>query len=118
MYTYLVAQKKIKGNVTTLCADGIMILKENVKDVKHINHGVVRESLLFFKKYIKSISGLEIHYDGDMPSRSGVGSSSSFVVGLLNILNFYNNNNLSKKLGSPFIFLNFSKSFNNTSNLA
>jgi hypothetical protein len=36
MYTYLVAQKKIKGNVTTLCADGIMILKENVKDVKQL----------------------------------------------------------------------------------
>ena len=34
--------------------------------------------------------GLEIHYDGDFPSRSGIGSSSSFVVGLLNALNnFY-----------------------------
>jgi D-glycero-alpha-D-manno-heptose-7-phosphate kinase len=62
---------------------------ENVKDVKHINHGVVRESLLFFKKYIKSISGLEIHYDGDLPAKSGMGSSSSFVVGLLNLLNNY-----------------------------
>jgi D-glycero-alpha-D-manno-heptose-7-phosphate kinase len=27
--------------------------------------------------------GLEIHHDGDLPARSGVGSSSSFTVGLL-----------------------------------
>ena len=32
MYTYLYKNKYIKGNVTTLCADGIMILKENVDD--------------------------------------------------------------------------------------
>jgi len=33
--------------------------------------------------------GLEIHYDGDVPSRSGLGSSSSFTVGLLNALNTF-----------------------------
>jgi len=30
--------------------------------------------------------GLEIHHDGDLPARSGLGSSSSFTVGLLNAL--------------------------------
>jgi D-glycero-alpha-D-manno-heptose-7-phosphate kinase len=30
--------------------------------------------------------GLEIHHDGDLPARSGLGSSSSFVVGLLHAL--------------------------------
>jgi D-glycero-alpha-D-manno-heptose-7-phosphate kinase len=30
--------------------------------------------------------GVEIHHDGDLPARSGLGSSSSFVVGLLNAL--------------------------------
>jgi D-glycero-alpha-D-manno-heptose-7-phosphate kinase len=30
--------------------------------------------------------GLEMHYDGDLPARSGIGSSSSFTVGLLNAL--------------------------------
>ena len=31
-------------------------------------------------------SGLEIHYDGDLPARSGLGSSSSFTVGLMHTL--------------------------------
>ena len=31
-------------------------------------------------------SGLEIHYDGDLPARSGMGSSSSFSVGLINTI--------------------------------
>lgn len=30
--------------------------------------------------------GLEIHHDGDLPARSGMGTSSSFTVGLLNAL--------------------------------
>ena len=32
-------------------------------------------------KYFKIKSGLEIHYDGDLPAKSGMGSSSVFVVG-------------------------------------
>ncbi|CAA7621743.1 Predicted kinase (fragment) [Candidatus Terasakiella magnetica] len=31
--------------------------------------------------------GVEIHHDGDLPARSGLGSSSSFTVGLINALN-------------------------------
>ena len=53
---------------------------ENVNDAKLIQHNVVREMLEYFK--IKS--GVEIHYQGDLPARSGMGSSSSFVVGLMN----------------------------------
>ena len=30
--------------------------------------------------------GLEIHHDGDLPARAGLGSSSSFTVGLLNAI--------------------------------
>ena len=37
-------------------------------------------------KYLKIDEGLSIIHDGDLPARSGVGSSSSFTVGLLNIL--------------------------------
>ena len=66
---------------------------EEVKSIQDIQHKVVKFALI--EQKIKD--NLEIHYDGDMPSRSGVGSSSSFVVGLLNILNFYKNKNLSKK---------------------
>jgi D-glycero-alpha-D-manno-heptose-7-phosphate kinase len=53
---------------------------ENVNNAKLIQHNVVREMLQYFK--IKN--GIEIHYQGDLPARSGMGSSSSFVVGLMN----------------------------------
>jgi D-glycero-alpha-D-manno-heptose-7-phosphate kinase len=45
-------------------------------------HPSVRETIRF-----SGISfGLEIHHDADLPARSGLGSSSSFTVGLLNAL--------------------------------
>ena len=54
---------------------------ENVKNMKLIQHNVVREMF----KYFNIKNGLELHYQGDLPARSGMGSSSSFVVGLMNI---------------------------------
>jgi len=56
---------------------------ENVKDINEIHHPAVREVL----KYYKNKIGLEIHHDGDLPARSGLGSSSSFTVGLINAMN-------------------------------
>ena len=51
-----------------------------------------------YKTKIKN-EGLEIHYDGDFfPSRSGVGSSSAFVVGLINVLRKYYKSKISKKI--------------------
>jgi D-glycero-alpha-D-manno-heptose-7-phosphate kinase len=44
-----------------------------------IEHPAVRETL----RFLNFDQGLEIHYDGDLPARSGMGSSSSFTVGLL-----------------------------------
>ncbi|MDP3789643.1 MAG: kinase [Candidatus Omnitrophota bacterium] len=52
---------------------------ENVKHVAEIEHPVVRATIGFMN--IKK--GLEIHHDGDLPARTGLGSSSSFTVGLL-----------------------------------
>lgn len=66
---------------------------ENVKKISDIKHPAVREALKFFK--IKD--GLEIHYDGDLPARSGMGSSSAFVVGLFNVLNSFLKKNYTKK---------------------
>jgi len=37
-------------------------------------------------KYLNIQKGVEIHHQGDLPARTGMGSSSSFVVGLLNSL--------------------------------
>lgn len=55
---------------------------EAVKDVSEIQHPAVREALLFLDLH----DGIEIHHDGDLPARTGLGSSSSFTVGLLNAL--------------------------------
>ena len=55
---------------------------DNANSISQINHSVVRKAIQYYK--IKS--GLELHYDADLPSRSGIGSSSSFTVGLLNVL--------------------------------
>lgn len=66
---------------------------ENAKKTENIKLNVVREAI----KYLKIKHGLEIHYDGDLPAKSGMGSSSSFVVGILNALNNFKNINLNKK---------------------
>ena len=57
-----------------------------------INHPSVRETL----KFLSIDNGLEIHYDGDLPGRSGLGSSSAFTVGLLNALYAYKGQMVSK----------------------
>lgn len=55
---------------------------ETVRNVDEIDHPAVKAVF----KYLDIQQGLEIHYDGDLPARSGLGSSSCFTVGLLNAL--------------------------------
>ncbi len=55
---------------------------EHVHKVDEIDHPAVREVLRFLNIH----EGIEIHHDGDLPARTGLGSSSSFTVGLLNSL--------------------------------
>jgi D-glycero-alpha-D-manno-heptose-7-phosphate kinase len=55
---------------------------ENVSRVDEIQHPAVRAVL----EWAKVEEGLEIHHDGDLPARSGLGSSSSFTVGLVHAL--------------------------------
>ncbi len=55
---------------------------ESVKDVSEIQHPAAREVL----KFLEIHDGIELHHDGDLPARTGLGSSSSFTVGLLNAL--------------------------------
>jgi D-glycero-alpha-D-manno-heptose-7-phosphate kinase len=57
-------------------------LIENVKEISEIRHPAVRAVLTEMGIH----DGLEIHHDGDLPARSGLGSSSSFTVGLLHAL--------------------------------
>ncbi|MBI4656278.1 MAG: kinase [Elusimicrobia bacterium] len=56
---------------------------ETVTVIDEIQHPSIRETL----RYLKIECGLEIHHDGDIPARSGMGSSSAFTVGLLKTLN-------------------------------
>jgi len=56
---------------------------ESVEKIDQIKHPSVRETL----NYLDIKKGLEIHHDGDLPARSGLGSSSSFTVGLVNAIN-------------------------------
>ncbi|MFC1452308.1 kinase [Verrucomicrobiota bacterium] len=55
---------------------------EDVVEVEEIKHPLVRECL----RFLPFSDGLEIHYDGDLPKNAGLGTSSSFAVGLLNAL--------------------------------
>ena len=55
---------------------------ENCLTIDEITHPAVREAL----RHLGITRGLEIHHDGDLPARSGTGSSSTFVVGLLHAL--------------------------------
>ena len=55
---------------------------EQIQDISEIQHPSIRETL----RFMKSDQGLEIHHDADLPARSGLGSSSSFTVGLLNVM--------------------------------
>jgi D-glycero-alpha-D-manno-heptose-7-phosphate kinase len=74
---------------------------EEVKRIEQIKHRAVR--LILLKK--KITKKLEIHYNGDLPARSGMGSSSSFIVGLINAISNFQNYNISKeKLAYESIF--------------
>ncbi|MBI5395920.1 MAG: kinase [Verrucomicrobia bacterium] len=57
---------------------------ETVNTISEILHPAVREGLKFLG-FDDSV-GLEIHHQGDLPARSGIGSSSSFAVGLIKAL--------------------------------
>lgn len=55
---------------------------ELVKEINQIEHPSIRESLKF-KNFSKN---LDVHIFSDLPAKTGLGSSSSFTVGFLNVL--------------------------------
>ncbi len=65
---------------------------EVCQSVSEIEHPVVRESI----KLLNIQQGLEINIIGDLPAKTGVGSSSSFTVGFLHTLHTLLGNNISK----------------------
>lgn len=56
--------------------------EEMINDIAQIEHPAVRGVF----RHFEWSEGVEIHHDGDLPARSGLGSSSSFTVGLINVL--------------------------------
>jgi len=66
---------------------------ENVKHIEEIKHPAVRAVL----GWAGCDRGLEIHHDGDLPARSGLGSSSSFTVGLVHALAALNGSYVSRE---------------------
>ncbi|MHC1701436.1 MAG: kinase [Humidesulfovibrio sp.] len=55
---------------------------EQCQVIDEIKHPAIRETL----RFMNFDRNVEIHHDGDLPARSGMGSSSSFTVGLLHAL--------------------------------
>ena len=67
---------------------------EMCNSIKGIKHPIVREALIFFN--IKK--SIEITTFTDIPSNTGLGSSSAFTVGLVHALNKLLKRNVSKRL--------------------
>jgi D-glycero-alpha-D-manno-heptose-7-phosphate kinase len=77
-YIYVTVNRKFDNGIRVSYS-----VTEEVERVDDIRHGLVREAL----KYLELDGGLEITTIADIPSRgTGLGSSSSFTVGLLNAL--------------------------------
>lgn len=66
---------------------------ERVENHNQIHHPAVKAVL----NYLHIDQGVEIHHQGDLPARSGLGSSSSFTVGLLHGLYALQGNMSSKR---------------------
>lgn len=58
---------------------------ETVGAISEILHPAVRTGLR--EMGFDDEEGVELHHQGDLPARSGIGSSSAFAVGLINVLN-------------------------------
>jgi D-glycero-alpha-D-manno-heptose-7-phosphate kinase len=66
---------------------------ELINEIGDIQHPAVRAVL----QVLNPSEGLEIHHQGDLPARSGLGSSSSFTVGLLNAYSALSGKMVSKR---------------------
>jgi len=81
--------KYVYVNVNQKFDDGIRVAyskNEEVTSVAQVEHPLVRAAM----KYVGLTGGIEITTIADIPSRgTGLGSSSSFTVGLLHVLNAY-----------------------------
>jgi D-glycero-alpha-D-manno-heptose-7-phosphate kinase len=88
-YIYIAVNRKFDGRIRLSYSR-----TEEVDLASAVEHPLVREALAL----TNIAGGVEIASLADIPSRgSGLGSSSSFTVGLLNALNAYNSRYVSKE---------------------
>lgn len=67
---------------------------EEVNDIKFIKHNSIRASMEYLNLHNQP---LELVHHGELPSQSGLGSSSTFTVGLLKTLYAFKGRKVSKK---------------------
>ena len=79
-YVYVAVNPKYDGSIRAAYS-----ITENVASVDELQHELIREAL----KVIEIDQGIEIHSIADIPGGTGLGSSSSFTVGLLRALRAY-----------------------------
>jgi len=68
-------------------------LIENVQEIAEIKHPAVKAVF----EWAGIEKGMEVHHDGDLPARSGLGSSSAFTVGLIHALSALRGSYISKE---------------------
>lgn len=74
---------------------------ERISAVEEIQHPAIRNAMKMLK-----MKNLRLSYEADLPARSGLGSSSSFAVGMLNAFHALKGNYASKtKLADEAIYL-------------
>lgn len=76
-YIYVAVNPKYDGSIRAAYS-----MTENVSSVDQLQHELIREAL----KAAAIDGGVEIHSIADIPGGTGLGSSSSFMVGLLKAL--------------------------------
>ncbi len=87
-YTLVTAHSRFDDNIKLNYSE-----TELVKNVDDIKHNIFRESL----KLLKIKKGIELTSLSDMPSSSGLGTSGSFTIALLNVLHNYKKDFVSQK---------------------
>jgi len=87
-YVFISANKRFYDSMRLSYSQTEIV--ENVEDVKH---RIFKESL----KYLGVNNGIELVSIADVPANSGLGSSSSFTVSLLNALHAYKRDFVSQK---------------------
>ena len=88
-YIYLVVNLRFEEPVRASYS-----ITEIVHPIDNIKHPVIREAL----RMLDLTSNLEIISIAELPAETGLGSSSSFTVGLLNVLHTFKRERLSKQV--------------------